>query len=82
MAQNFEVKDAKAQLETRCEHVDDEAAECDDPAPAALGVIVLAKRGRFPVTPEGCKRKKGLSISYTICITPGQNYRVCACSCC
>lgn len=50
------LENTEAELESRRKHVDGEAAEGDDPAPGALGVVVLAERGRFPVTSEGCKK--------------------------
>jgi len=51
--ENFQVKDAKAQLKTRGENVDKKTAESYDPTPSTLGVVVLTKGGRFAVTSQG-----------------------------
>lgn len=53
MFENFQVKDAKAQLKTRGENVDKKTAESYDPTPSTLGVVVLTKGGRFAVTSQG-----------------------------
>ena len=57
MFENFQVKDAKAQLKTRGENVDKKTAESYDPTPSTLGVVVLTKGGRFAVTSQGWKKK-------------------------
>jgi len=36
---------AVAELQASGQYVDHQTAECDDPTPAPLGVVVLAKRG-------------------------------------
>ena len=50
---DFQVKNAKAQLETRGEDVDKETAEGDDPAPTSFGVVVLTECRRFTMNPQG-----------------------------
>ena len=46
-------QNAVAELQARGQNVDHQTAEGDDPTPATLGVVVLAKRGWFPVTLQG-----------------------------
>ncbi len=44
MPDDFHLEDAEAELEAGREHVGDEGAHGDHPAPVALGVVVLAER--------------------------------------
>ena len=53
MPHQLHLEDAEAELEAGGEDVDNEAAQGYDPAPRALGVVVLAERGRFTVAAEG-----------------------------
>ena len=46
---DLELEEGVAELEAVGEDVDEEAAEGDDPAPGALGVVMLAERRRFAV---------------------------------
>ena len=48
-----ELDEGEAELDPIGEDVDDEAAEGDDPTPAALRVIMLAKRGSFSIAFQG-----------------------------
>ena len=64
MFENFQVKDAKAQLKTRGENVDKKTAESYDPTPSTLGVVVLTKGGRFAVTSQGCNRRKKIRLYF------------------
>ena len=47
-----DLEDPEAELETRGEDVGEEAACGDDPAPVALGVVVLPERRRLAVAPQ------------------------------
>ena len=49
----LELDEGEAELDPIGEDVDDEAAEGDDPTPAALRVIMLAKRGSFAIAFQG-----------------------------
>ena len=58
---------SEAELEPGGEDVGEEAAGRDDPAPVALGVVVLPERGRLAVAPQRCKERtvnKAQSISF------------------
>ena len=52
-----DLEDSEAELEPRGEDVGEEAAGGDDPAPVALGVVVLPERRRLAVAPQRCKER-------------------------
>ena len=47
-----DLEDPEAELESGGEDVCEEAARGDDPAPVALGVVVLPERRGLAVTPQ------------------------------